>query len=463
MAAGIAKRQADFQPWLLKVFAYEILIAKRKIKGGGAAARVIKDNEEALRSAFHAVMRKENAATPHELLPESEREYLRIPRYARVNTIKIAVDDAVQMLVEDGLELVSFDRIVNFGSAVPGRCEKIFARDSTLHDVILFPHNTDLHDHPMVLDSRLRLQDKASCFPAHVLASGKGKLRCALDACSAPGNKTTHLSALMGREGTVLAIELDQKRAKVLRETVRIMGANNVRVLNLDFLQIDSQQSPFCEVEGILLDPSCSGSGIVGRGHEQSGGHGPSGQHLGHRLEKLCRFQTNALCHALEFPNVRRVVYSTCSIHREENEDVVAAALERFGERFQLERILPAWTHRGQDCFPGSDACVRVGPADFAQGFFVACFVRCEVDIKRTPSAEASRGHGINSGLRAVSHRETARPLRAARRKRISAPVLWALGLTRLHLVRARFGRRRSTLVALRAVSFHTRRHGTPM
>jgi putative methyltransferase len=66
------------------------------------------------------------------------------------------------------------------------------------------------------------------------------------------------------------------------------------------------------------------------------------------RIESLADFQETALRHALSFPAVRKVVYSTCSIHARENEGVVAAVLP-FAEDlgFELGHALPGWARRG--------------------------------------------------------------------------------------------------------------------
>ena len=77
--------------------------------------------------------------------------------------------------------------------------------DSLLPDLLVFPPGTDLHDHPLVASAALVLQSKASAMPAHALRPRPGW--AVVDACAAPGNKTTHLAALMGNRGAIHAFE----------------------------------------------------------------------------------------------------------------------------------------------------------------------------------------------------------------------------------------------------------------
>ncbi|EEB87810.1 hypothetical protein MPER_14687, partial [Moniliophthora perniciosa FA553] len=78
----------------------------------------------------------------------------------------------------------------------------------------------------------------------------------------------------------------------------------------------------------ILLDPSCSGSGIVNRLDYLLEQEGESDKELESRLQKLAGFQLLMIKHAMKFPNIKRIAYSTCSIHATENERVVCAALK---------------------------------------------------------------------------------------------------------------------------------------
>lgn len=124
------------------------------------------------------------------------------------------------------------------------------------------------------------------------------------------------------------------------------------------------------------MDPSCSGSGIASRMDKFVDEEQETDAEK-QRLESLAKFQLSILNHALSFPSVRRVVYSTCSIHQEENEDVVEAALKANNDRFTLEHCLPSWTHRGKNVFQGAEKCVRASPdEDSTNGFFVALFAR---------------------------------------------------------------------------------------
>ena len=186
--------------------------------------------------------------------------------------------------------------------------------------------------------------------------------------------QASHLAAIAVEPGgTVVAVEADAVREKLLRATLRRQQCFNVRVVGKDWLQVtpEEQGGLLAQAEAVLVDPSCSNSGTLGDAR--------SVVHPG-RLQRLASFQTRALTHSLSLPRVRRVVYSTCSVHTEENEAVVAAVLKAF-PNWALQEALPGWHRRGVACegLPENLArlCVRVDPLlDQAHGFFVACLVR---------------------------------------------------------------------------------------
>ncbi len=123
------------------------------------------------------------------------------------------------------------------------------------------------------------------------------------------------------------AIEMNRRRFKELNNNLKTAGVTCAKTINGDFLNVIL---PFDEIDFILLDPSCSGSGIRNRNDdteiidEQ-------------RLERLASLQIRMVTYALtNFPKVKRITYSTCSIHSQENEQVVETILDQFGETFQV-------------------------------------------------------------------------------------------------------------------------------
>ncbi|KAK9273594.1 hypothetical protein L1049_018404 [Liquidambar formosana] len=212
-----------------------------------------------------------------------------------------------------------------------------------------------------------------------------------LDACAAPGNKTVHLAAFMRGNGKIIACELNKQRVKRLEDTIRLSGASNVEVLHEDFLNLNPEDPLYSKVRAILLDPSCSGSGTAADRLDHllpsyAAGHAADFAAI-ERVNKLSSFQKKALAHALSFPAVERVVYSTCSIHQIENEDVIKSLLPLAASYgFQLQTPFPDWPRRGLPVLEGSEHLLRTDPDEDKEGFFIALFVRkSTVDLLEKP------------------------------------------------------------------------------
>ena len=95
------------------------------------------------------------------------------------------------------------------------------------------------------------------------------------------------------------------------------------------------------------------------------------------RLKTLSNFQSLMLKHALSFPNLKKLVYSTCSIHPEENEEVVQEIFSLVKDKFKLKKVMPDWPVRGQEGHAHAHRYLRMSPdTTLTNGFFVACFKR---------------------------------------------------------------------------------------
>ncbi|XP_033113580.1 probable 28S rRNA (cytosine-C(5))-methyltransferase [Anneissia japonica] len=408
---------------LAQIYLYELLFGKG-LHGNKKAVKAVLRHKTSLNAALARLKIKAKVSRNEDLLAEEVKMSKVIPRYVRVNTLKTSMDDVIQHFTAIGYKCIltvnekeetcsrlTADELSVFQKGLLKRLEsKSFCVDVHLPFLLVFPHGCDLHTDPLYLKGDIILQDKASCIPAHVLNPPAESH--VIDACAAPGNKTSHLASIMNNTGKIYAFDLDVKRLKTLERLTSKAGVGNIEAKHRNFLKDVSPSDPkFQNVEYILVDPSCSGSGMVNRLDHVTNNTQSESQE---RLESLALFQASILKHALSFPAVKRVVYSTCSVHKIENEDVVGLVLKEFPD-FEITRCLPLWCKRGLKSTLVGENCLRAAPAEtFTNGFFVALFnrkeksrgtsaVKCEEqntkrkNLKRKMERKRSKEEKINS------------------------------------------------------------------
>ncbi|KAJ2848712.1 hypothetical protein IWW36_003136 [Coemansia brasiliensis] len=372
------------------LLAHDLLFSKGGLRRKGANPKLnkaISRHQSSLKAQLNKLRADRNIESDEDLIPQHlQDEDAWTFRYARVNLLNTSMDKVKQHLSEDNYEEVAASR-EDMRSALPKRARK-YAHDPDLEDVLVFPPGTELHKNRLYGTASIILQDKASCIPAHVLRPPPGSH--VIDACAAPGNKTSHMASMMNNQGKIFAFDKDQKRLNTLISLTDKAKCKIIEATCADFLEIDPQDPTYGDVEYMLLDPSCSGSGIVNRMDalvdsyiamvNSSDEKKPEVDK--ERLQSLAEFQTAVILHAMQFPKVKRISYSTCSVHEEENEAVVAQVLES-QNTFTLapaDQLIPSWPRRGLQTAGLSAeqaAClVRTLPEDGTNGFFVACFVR---------------------------------------------------------------------------------------
>ena len=170
---------------------------------------------------------------------------------------------------------------------------------------------------PLLGQGLFQVQDEASQLVAELTAARPGER--VLDACAAPGGKTTSIAAAMGQTGNLVASDLRPARLRLLRRTLDQMGATTVGVVRLDL----GQPPPFQPVfDCVLVDAPCSGLGTIRRDPEIRW------RRQAVDLAQFAGDQLTMVNHASRVVRPGgRLVYATCSSEPEENENVVDAFL----------------------------------------------------------------------------------------------------------------------------------------
>lgn len=160
------------------------------------------------------------------------------PRYIRVNTNLLKRAEALEAFVADGWIEVKCETYDEYLKAVENLTDEQFISDIHVNNLFVFPASSKRYWalNAQTKESKLILQDKASCLPSYLLNPARGS--CVLDMCAAPGMKTSHLAAIMKNRGTIYAVENNRKRYEQLKTFTDANGAKIVQCINADVLSI---------------------------------------------------------------------------------------------------------------------------------------------------------------------------------------------------------------------------------
>ena len=165
------------------------------------------------------------------------------------------------------------------------------------------------------------VQDESAMLVAPLLAPEE--MHLIVDLCAAPGGKTTHLAHLMGNSGKIIAADVSEKRLAVLEKNCRRVGALNVETLALDATQ--AELGFLANADAVLIDAPCSGFGTLRRHADIRWNR--TAEHLRTLREVQMNLLRNAATH---LKNGGVLVYSTCSIEPQENEEIIHRFLAEF-------------------------------------------------------------------------------------------------------------------------------------
>lgn len=173
-----------------------------------------------------------------------------------------------------------------------------------------------------------QVQGEASQMVAYLLDPKPGER--ILDACAAPGGKTTHIAELMEDKGEIVATDISARGLEKLKQNVRRLGLSSVSAFVAD-VSAGLTGALAVPYDRILVDAPCSGLGTL-RSHPEAKWHRQERD-----IERLGRLQKKILDQLA--PHLKPggiLLYATCTLTREENEQAIEGFLSRHGD-FALE------------------------------------------------------------------------------------------------------------------------------
>lgn len=260
---------------------------------------------------------------------------LKKPVTLRVNTIKTTVDNVKEELIKDGIE---YEEVNWYKEALIIRNVK----EDEIKKLKIY-ENGDIY-----------LQSLSSMLPPIMLNPKEGEN--VLDMTAAPGGKTTQMAVITHNKAFITACEKNKIRAERLKYNLQKQGAGCVNVMTEDARRL----SDFFSFDKILLDAPCSGSGTKNVFEERFSKE---------LIKKSSNVQEALLQKALKILKPGgEMIYSTCSILKQENEDILKKVLMKSNARIEpIEPIIEIPT------LPVNiEGTVCVCPTDLYEGFFVA-------------------------------------------------------------------------------------------
>lgn len=259
----------------------------------------------------------------------------------RVNRMKATVDEVITKLEEEGL---------------------VVKKGNVSEDAIIIEQG-NVFQTTLYKDGFFTAQDESSMLVARALAPMK-RMRV-LDACAAPGGKTTHLAELMDGTGTVIALDLHEHKVKLIEQQATRLQLNNIETNVLDSRKLAKTEN-IGLFDRILVDAPCSGFGVIRRKPDIKWTKREADIDA---IKKVQREILEAVAPLLKIGGM--LVYSTCTLEKEENEETVHAFLQKHDE-FTLDTTLHE--RLPEKITNATNGMVTIFPQDFdTDGFFISC------------------------------------------------------------------------------------------
>ncbi len=226
---------------------------------------------------------------------------------------------------------------------------------------------------PGYSEGMFSIQDDTAALVAKIVDPQPGEV--VIDLCAAPGGKAIFLGELMDNRGRVIAVDTRSNRLDLLKENRRRLGITNIETMIEDGTKFSIEP----QVDRILIDAPCSGTGVLNRRADLRHRRKPED------IVSLAKLQSELLANAQRLLKPDGVlVYATCSVEPEENEQVVDEFLHHYPQ-YHLDDLTPYFPKSFIETYDLAEVLksgkIQILPSmDFLSGFFIARMRRAKSD-----------------------------------------------------------------------------------
>lgn len=207
--------------------------------------------------------------------------------------------------------------------------ENIKATDGILKDFLVLDKAKNIEKLESFKNGLFTVQDEAAGLTALILNPKKGEN--ILDACSSPGGKTTYIAQLVENEGQIIAFDIHEHRTRLVEQNAKRLGVNIIETKVQDASKFEEKYVN--KFDKILLDVPCLGIGVLKRKPDIKW------QKKKEDVKEISEIQYKILENCSKYLKQNgELVYSTCSILKEENENLIEKFLQK-NKEFKLEKI----------------------------------------------------------------------------------------------------------------------------
>ena len=226
-------------------------------------------------------------------------------------------------------------------------------------EAICINNGRAIDKNPVFQEGKITVQDESAMLVAPLLELSDNLT--VLDLCSAPGGKTTHIAELMNNTGKVLAFDLHENKLELINENAKRLGITNIETQEMDATKINSDLINLGD--RVLIDVPCSGIGIVRKKPEIKWNKTRKD------LRDIIEVQRNIMENAWQYLKPNGVmVYSTCTLNKEENEDNIEWFLREHNDA-KIEKV---YLGKSDNLRYNKDGSVTILPNEYMDGFFIA-------------------------------------------------------------------------------------------